>query len=50
MSRMYMSAPIPFVGQKRMFARRFSPLVATLPGDSVFVDLFGGRGLPSHIA
>ena len=50
MSRMYMSAPIPFVGQTRMFARRFAPLVATPPGDSGFVDLFGGSGLLSHIA
>ena len=50
MSRMYRSAPIPFVGQKRVFARRFAQLVATLPGDSVFVDLFGGSGLLSHIA
>ncbi len=50
MSRMYLSAPLPFVGQKRMFARHFAEVARQYPEDTVFVDLFGGSGLLSHIA
>lgn len=50
MSRMYLSAPLPFVGQKRMFARHFAEVVKQYPEGTVFVDLFGGSGLLSHIA
>jgi len=50
MSRMYLSAPLPFVGQKRMFARHFAGIVRQYPEGTVFVDLFGGSGLLSHIA
>ncbi len=50
MSQMYLSAPLPFVGQKRMFARHFAEVVSQYPEGSVFVDLFGGSGLLSHIA
>lgn len=45
-----MSAPLPFVGQKRMFAREFIKVLNQYPDDAVFVDLFGGSGLLSHIA
>lgn len=45
-----MSAPLPFVGQKRMFAREFIKVLEAYPEDAVFVDLFGGSGLLSHIA
>ena len=45
-----MSAPLPFVGQKRMFAREFIKVLEQYPEDTVFVDLFGGSGLLSHIA
>lgn len=44
------SAPLPFVGQKRMFAREFIKVLNQYPDDAVFVDLFGGSGLLSHIA
>lgn len=47
---MYLSAPLPFVGQKRMFAREFIKVLEQYPEDTVFVDLFGGSGLLSHIA
>lgn len=50
MSKCYMSAPLPFVGQKRMFAREFTKVLQQFPDDTIFVDLFGGSGLLSHIA
>lgn len=50
MKKMYLSAPLPFVGQKRMFAHEFIKVLEQFPEDTVFVDLFGGSGLLSHIA
>lgn len=50
MRKHYLSAPLPFVGQKRMFAREFIKVLGQYPDDTVFVDLFGGSGLLSHIA
>ena len=47
---MYKSAPLPFVGQKRMFVKEFIKVLSQFPADTVFVDLFGGSGLLSHIA
>lgn len=47
---MNLSAPLPFVGQKRMFAKEFIKVLEQFPEDTVFVDLFGGSGLLSHIA
>ena len=44
-----MSAPLPFVGQKRMFAREYIKVLEQFPDCTVFVDLFGGSGLLSHI-
>ena len=46
---MYLSAPLPFVGQKRMFAKEFVKVLGQFNDKSVFVDLFGGSGLLSHI-
>ena len=46
---MYLSAPLPFVGQKRMFAREFIKVLEQFDDKTVFVDLFGGSGLLSHI-
>lgn len=45
-----MSAPLPFVGQKRMFAKEFIKILELFKDCTVFVDLFGGSGLLSHIA
>lgn len=42
------TAPLPFQGQKRNFLRIYRELLATLPDDAVFVDLFGGSGLLSY--
>ena len=47
--KLYLSAPLPFVGQKRMFAREFIKVLERFPDDATFVDLFGGSGLLSHI-
>lgn len=49
MKKHYLSAPLPFVGQKRMFAREFIKVLEQYPDNTVFVDLFGGSGLLSHI-
>lgn len=49
MRKMYMSAPLPFVGQKRMFAREYVKVLKQYPQTTIFVDLFGGSGLLSHI-
>lgn len=49
MNTEYLSAPLPFVGQKRMFAQKFKEVLKEYPDNSVFVDLFGGSGLLSHI-
>ncbi len=48
-SKLYMSAPLPFVGQKRMFAKEFIKVLEQFGDKTVFVDLFGGSGLLSHI-
>lgn len=44
-----MSAPLPFVGQKRMFAREYIKVLDKFNDCTIFVDLFGGSGLLSHI-
>ena len=48
MRKMYLSAPLPFVGQKRMFAKEFMKVLEQYPDGTLFVDLFGGSGLLSH--
>lgn len=50
MRKQYLSAPLPFMGQKRMFAKEFIKVLQQYPEDTIFVDLFGGSGLLSHIA
>ena len=49
MKKLYLSAPLPFVGQKRMFAREFIKVLEQFKDKTVFVHLFGGSGLLSHI-
>lgn len=49
MKKEYLSAPLPFVGQKRMFAKEYIKVLGEIKGTKVFVDLFGGSGLLSHI-
>ena len=50
MRKHYLSAPLPFVGQKRMFAKEFIKVLSQFSDGTLFVDLFGGSGLLSHIA
>jgi hypothetical protein len=45
----YNSAPLPFQGQKRKFAKKFAKVLQQYPDDAVFIYLFGGSGLLSHI-
>lgn len=49
MRKEYLSAPLPFVGQKRMFVREYKKILSGIRNANVFVDLFGGSGLLSHI-
>lgn len=49
MKNTFLSAPLPFVGQKRLFAKEFIKVLEAYPPDTVFVDLFGGSGLLSHL-
>lgn len=46
----YNSAPLPFMGQKRRFVGEFRKALGQFPAAEVFVDLFGGSGLLSHVA
>lgn len=46
----YNAAPLPFMGQKRRFAGEFRKALNHFHEATVFVDLFGGSGLLSHIA
>lgn len=50
MRKLYLSAPLPFQGQKRMFAKEYIKVLQQFPDSTTFVDLFGGSGLLSHIA
>lgn len=45
----YSSAPLPFQGQKRRFVKQFINVITENPA-KVYVDLFGGSGLLSHVA
>ncbi len=49
MRKQYLSAPLPFQGQKRMFAKEYIKVLQQYPDGTTFVDLFGGSGLLSHI-
>lgn len=46
----YTSAPLPFMGQKRRFISDFKRALNNFQEATVFIDLFGGSGLLSHIA
>ena len=45
----YTSAPLPFMGQKKRFIREFRKALREFDHATVFVDLFGGSGLLSHV-
>ena len=44
----YSSAPLPFQGQKRRFVKQFIEVIKKQPAN-IYVDLFGGSGLLSHV-
>ena len=50
MKKQFLVAPLPFQGQKRMFAKEYIQVLRQFPDGATFVDLFGGSGLLSHIA
>ncbi|WP_271407277.1 DNA adenine methylase [Tenacibaculum soleae] len=50
MNKNYTSAPLPFQGQKRNFVKQFKEALKEYPKNAVYVDLFGGSGLLSHVA
>lgn len=49
MEKIYSSAPLPFMGQKRMFVKEFRKVLGQFPDDAVYIDLFGGSGLLAHV-
>lgn len=47
-NKIYTSAPLPFMGQKRRFLKPFKQCLNSFQEAKIFVDLFGGSGLLSH--
>lgn len=47
-NKVYTTAPLPFMGQKRKFLKQFRRALDGFPPDALYVDLFGGSGLLSH--
>ena len=53
MTKIYSKAPLPFVGQKRMFLKQFRTVLDNIPNDGegwTIIDVFGGSGLLAHTA
>ncbi|MCK9452878.1 MAG: DNA adenine methylase [Bacteroidales bacterium] len=46
--KVYKSSPMPFQGQKRRFINQFIEVIKKNPS-KIYVDLFGGSGLLSHV-
>lgn len=46
--KVYSTAPLPFMGQKRKFLKAFREALKDYPENAVYVDLFGGSGLLAH--
>lgn len=49
MKKEYQSAPLQFMGQKRMYIKDFKEVLKQFPDDAIYIDLFGGSGLLSHV-
>lgn len=45
----YKSAPLPFQGQKRNFVKDYREVLKGYSDQAVYIDLFGGSGLLSHV-
>lgn len=53
MTKIYHKAPLPFIGQKRMFLKAFRTVLDNIPNDGegwTIIDVFGGSGLLAHTA
>lgn len=53
MSKAHHKAPLPFVGQKRMFLKEFRKILDKIPNDGenwTIIDVFGGSGLLANNA
>lgn len=53
MTKAYQKAPLPFVGQKRMFLKEFRKILDKIPNDGenwTIIDVFGGSGLLANNA
>lgn len=48
--KVYTSAPLPFMGQKRRFTKLFKSALDEFPEAKIIIDLFGGSGLLSYTA
>lgn len=46
--KVFTTAPLPFMGQKRKFLKQFKPALLNYSPKATYVDLFGGSGLLSH--
>lgn len=46
--KIFTTAPLPFMGQKRKFLKQFKPALLGFSPTATYVDLFGGSGLLSH--
>lgn len=46
--KVFTTAPLPFMGQKRKFLKQFKPALQSYSKTATYVDLFGGSGLLSH--
>lgn len=46
--KIFTTAPLPFMGQKRKFLKQFRPALQGFSPTATYVDLFGGSGLLSH--
>lgn len=42
-------SPLPFQGQKRRFLKLFKQHLNDFPEKGIYIDLFGGSGLLSHV-
>lgn len=47
--RKFVNAPLLFQGQKRRFVKQLEEMAKRQTEEAVFVDLFGGSGLVSHV-
>src|SRR5690606_15307205 len=47
-SKTHRSSPLPFMGQKRRFLKKFTEVLVNNSPNATYIDLFGGSGLLAH--